>query len=313
MDYIGPREPFLHILWSDIRPPREETKMSLDWNDLKVFLALERGRSARAAAVSLGTSHSTVLRRLQMLEHALGAQVFDRTPEGLVITGPGETLLRKAQQIEADFLEVEREVAGADVVLKGAVRLTAPPALLKYLMLPILADFRAKYPEIKIEIVSTNRFTDLNKRDADIAIRFSEKPDDYLVGRRLPPFHDAIFCARGTTDPQGMGWIGWTNAVLFQERIATTPLSSAPVDWTIPSLELQAQAAREGLGMALLPCVMGDPDDRLQRVIPNFTQPTLTAWLLQHPDLRRLERVRIFAEFVFAAISKQRGFVAGID
>ncbi len=286
--------------------------MSLDWNDLKVFLALERGRSARAAAISLGTSHSTVLRRLQVLEEALGAQVFDRTPDGLVITAPGETLLQKAQQIESDFLEVEREVAGADVTLKGPVRLTAPPAVLKYLMLPILAEFQKEYPEITIEIVSTNKFTDLNKRDADIAIRFSEDPDEYLFGRRLPTFHDAIYCASDIEDLQGMGWISWTNSALFQKRVATTPVSKSPIGWTVPTLELQAQAAREGLGMALLPCIMGDRDSRLQRVVPEFTQPTLTAWLLQHPDLRRLERVRIFSEFIYVAVAKQKGLVAGV-
>ncbi|ABD53639.1 LysR family transcriptional regulator [Jannaschia sp. CCS1] len=290
--------------------------MALDWHDLKVFLAMERGKSARAAAASLGSSHSTVLRRLQALEAALGARVFDRTPDGLAITGAGERLLTKAQQIEADVLEVERDVAQSDIVLKGPVRLTAPPAVLKYLLLPALSQFRADYPDITLDVIATDGFSDLGRRDADIAIRFAANPDEYLVGRTLPPFHDAIYVAAdhsgGPDTGHQDGWIAWTAEQRFQDRIARTPFAASPIGWRLPGLELQAEAARQGLGMALLPCIMGDTDPALKRLAPAFTQPTLPAWLLRHPDLRRLERVRVFAQFLSDKISEQRDFVAGV-
>ncbi len=292
--------------------------MPLDWNNLKVFLAVERGGSARAAATHMGASHSTVLRRLQALEKALGTKVFDRTPDGLVITGHGERLLVKAQQIEAEVLEVERDVAGADIVLQGLVRLTAPPAVLKHLLLPALGAFRVDFPEIDLDVIATDAMTDLSRRDADVAIRFSKAPDDHLVGRRLPTFNDAIYVAREQMDEtthtdqsSNLGWISWPNEEQFRQRISTSPFAKAPVHWRLPDLELQAQAARDGLGMALLPCIIGDRDDRLQRLVPGFTQPTLPAWLLQHPDLRRLERVRVFSQFLYQAIMAQQDFVAG--
>ncbi|SHG83628.1 LysR family transcriptional regulator [Marivita hallyeonensis] len=286
--------------------------MKLDWNDLRVFLALERGASARAAAAQLGTSHSTVLRRLQALEDALNAQLFDRTPEGFVLTGPGERLLVKAQQIEAEVFDVQREIAGSDIELEGPVKLTAPPAVLKYLLLPMLAEFQERYPGIDLEVASTDSFADLDRRDADLAIRFSNSPDEHLVGRRLPEFHDAIYVSKDA-DPSdlSLGWVGWPDRRRFQERIASTPYSDRPIAWQLPGLELQAEAVRQGRGIGLLPCIMGDQDQKMKRMDADFTQPTLPAWLLQHQDLRRLERVRVFADFIFRRITTLKDKVSG--
>ncbi len=292
--------------------------MALDWNDLKVFLALERGGSARAAATQLGTSHSTVLRRLQSLEDALGAKVFDRTPDGLILTGPGARLLVKAQQIEAEVFEVARDVQGADIRLQGPIRLTVPPPVAKYLLLPHLARFREDYPEIDLEVAATYGYSDLGRRDADIAIRFSEAPDDHLVGRQLPQFRDAVYASHAyveancrTAVSDSATWIGWPEAARFASRIARTPFAGHAVAWRLPGLELQAEAARQGLGMALLPCIMGDRDATLVRVQGSRTYDTLPAWLLTHPDLRRLERVRVFARFLADVIGGESGFVGG--
>lgn len=293
--------------------------MALDWNDLKVFLALERGGSARTAAARLGTSHSTVLRRLQALEDALGAQVFDRTPDGLVLTGPGARLLVKAQQIEAEVFEVERDVLGADIRLQGPVRLTVPPPVAKYLLLPHLARFRRDYPEIDLEVVATYGYSDLGRRDADVAIRFAEAPDDHLVGRQLPRFRDAVYASPAYVEAHsevGEGsnavWIGWPDAQRFSKRISQTAFASHPVAWRLPGLELQAEAARQGLGMALLPCIMGDRDPSLTRVPGTATYDTLPAWLLTHPDLRRMERVRVFARTLTDAVVGESAFVGGV-
>lgn len=292
--------------------------MDLDWNDLRVFLALERGGSARAAAAQTGSSHSTVLRRLQALEEALGTRVFDRTPDGLVLTGPGARLLVKAQQIEADVLEVERDVRGADIRLQGPIRLTVPPPVAKYLLLPYLARFRDNYPDIHLEVVATYTFSDLDRRDADVAIRFSEAPDEHLVGRRLPRFCDAVYASRNYVEANfgsGAGadaaWIGWPDARRFLDRVSGTAFGRHKIAWQLPSLELQAEAARQGHGMALLPCIMGDPDPALVRVPGSETYDTLPAWLLTHPDLRRLERVRVFAGIIANAVAEQSDRACG--
>jgi len=294
------------------------SSLALDWNDLKVFLALQRGGSARAASVRLGSSHSTVLRRLQVLERVLGVQLFDRTPDRLTVTEPGLRLMHKAEQIEADVLEAERDVRGADIHLEGAIRLTAPPAVLQFALMQHLAEFRASYPTIDLEVVSTNQMADLDRRDADVAIRFSRSPGEHLVGRRLPEFSDSVYAApryieqhfvpRAETTAE---WIGWIDQARFQTRIAALDLQTRPIAWRLPSMTLQAEAARQGHGMALLPCIMGDGDPTLTRVPNAPIVSNLPAWLLIHPGLRRMERVRVFARFVANRLDQDRIRLSG--
>lgn len=296
----------------------EGIPVQMDWNDLKVFLALERGGSARAASAQLGSSHSTVLRRLQVLEHALGVQLFDRTPEGLILTEPGIRLLHKAEQIEADVLEAERDVRGADIQLQGSIRLTAPPAVLQFVLMPYLAEFRSTYPAIDLDIVASNQFADLDRRDADVAIRFSADPGEHLVGRRLPAFRDAVYATPAYVaahfpagSPTTAQWIGWVDKTRFAARISASGLKDQPVAWRLPGMALQAEAARQNHGMVLLPCIMGDADDQLVRVPGTATVSNLPAWMLTHPGLRRMERVRVFARMMTTRLEEERERLAG--
>ena len=109
--------------------------MQSDWNDLQVFLALERGKTARDAAQRLKCSHSTILRRLDAFEKRIGSRLFDRTPDGFLLTEAGARIVGRAQQLESEMLELERLVDGSDVRLKGPIRLTVPPPLAQFLIL----------------------------------------------------------------------------------------------------------------------------------------------------------------------------------
>ncbi len=289
--------------------------MRNDWNDLQIFLALEREGTARAAANRLKCSHSTISRRLDALETRFGTKLFDRTPDGFTVNASGARILARAQQIEAEMLELERSVIGDDIRLQGDIRLTAPPPLIEFLLFPMLRDFRDQYPLINIELVPSYGYADLSRRDADIAIRFSDKPDDHLVGRRLPPFRDSIYA---TPDyiaarwPDGQPeWISWADSAAFAKHIKATPFPKAPINWRVPSLHLQAEAAAQGLGMASLPVMMGDNNPRLARVPDAGVQDGRPAWLLTHPDLRRMERVRVFAKFLAEAIVAKSDFIGG--
>lgn len=283
--------------------------MLKDWNDLQIFLALEREGTARAAAARLKVSHSTVSRRVDALETRFGVKLFDRTPDGFMVTASGARILARAQQIEADMLELERSVIGDDIRLQGYIRLTAPPPVVEFLLFPILKAFRDRYPLISIEIMSSYGYADLSRRDADIAIRFSEAPDEHLVGRRLPEFRDSVYATRAYIaahwrdgKPVDPAWVGWMQEGAFADHIRKTPFPKAPVAWRLPSLHQQAAAASHGFGMASLPLMMGDANPRLERVPGAGLQSGRPAWLLTHPDLRRLERVRVFAKFLAEGI-----------
>lgn len=292
--------------------------MLSDWNDLQIFLALEREGTARAAASRLKISHSTVSRRVDAMETRFGAKLFDRTPEGFVVNASGARILGRAQQIEAEMLELERSVIGDDVRLQGDIRLTAPPPVVEFLLLPILKAFREKYPLISIRVVSTYNYSDLSRRDADIAIRFSDAPDDYLVGRRLPEFRDSIYATPEyiaahwrEAKPVDPAWVGWMNEAAFSDHMKKTPFSKARVAWRMPSLHQQAAAAAHGFGMVSLPVLMGDANPKLERVPGAGLQSGRPAWLLTHPDLRRMERVRVFAKFLAEALVAQADAIGG--
>ena len=292
--------------------------MQNDWNDLQIFLALERGKTAREAGARLKVSHTTISRRIDAMEKRFETRLFDRTPDGFVPNAAGARILARAQQIEAEMLELERLVVGSDVRLQGDIRLTAPPPVSEYLILPMIAEFKRQYPLITIDLESKYGHADLSRRDADLAIRFSKEPDDYLVGRRLPVFRDAVFASpdyiaehwdgAAPIDPE---WIGWpTDGPLF-ERARKASFPKAKVNWIMPNLNLHAKAAATGLGMASLPCIIGDQFPGLVRVPGGQFTDSHPGWLLTHPDLRRMERVRVFAKFLHEAINAQSKFIGG--
>ncbi|MFQ6553526.1 LysR family transcriptional regulator [Aestuariibius insulae] len=294
--------------------------MQNDWNDLQIFLALERGKTAREAGARLKVSHSTISRRLDAMETRFGTKLFDRTPDGFVPNASGARILARAQQIEAEMMELERIVIGSDVRLQGDIRLTAPPPVCDYLILPMIAEFKAQYPLITIDLESTYDHADLSRRDADLAIRFSEEPDDYLVGRRLPVFGEAVYASPAyiaahwekgrAVDPE---WIGWPTGGPLFDRARKASFPKARINWIMPNLNLHARAAAHGLGMTSIPCVMGDQYPGLVRVPGTQITATHPGWLLTHPDLRRMERVRVFAKFLAEAILGKADLVGGLD
>lgn len=289
-----------------------------DWNDLQIFLALERAGTARGAGARLKVSHSTVSRRLDAMEKRFGTRLFDRTPEGFVPNASGARILARAQQIEAEMMELERAVIGNDIRLQGNIRLTAPPPVTEYVLLPMLEKFQAEYPLISIELNSTYGHADLSRRDADLAIRFSDKPDDYLVGRRLPEFRETVYASpeyiaahwdgEKAIDP---AWIGWEEDGPLSLRARKTNFPKALVKWKMPNLSLHTRAAIQGLGMASLPCTIGDSTKELKRVPGAKLVDSYPGWLLTHPDLRRMERVRVFAKFLAEEIIAKSDFIGG--
>jgi len=249
------------------------------------------------------------LRRLEAFEQRIGTRLFDRTPEGFQITDAGSNILGSAQQIEAEMLELERLVDGRDTQLEGTIRLTVPPPIVQYLLLPVLVDFKTLYPLIDIELVSTYSYTDLSRRYADIAIRFTHKPDDHLIARRLPDFFDAIYASPTylrkhwkKEKPVKPEWIGWPDKEMFKSRVKKTQFAKAKIAWSMPSMPLQVEATRQGMGMALLPTIVGENTPGIRRVPGTETYKGRPAWIMRHPDLRRLERAKVFTDFVAEAI-----------
>ena len=294
----------------------------LDWDDLRYLLAVARGGGLAAAARSLGVNHSTVFRRLNALEEALGVRLFDRQPSGYQTTQAGGDLAATAQRVEAEMLALGRRLAGQDTRLGGSLRITAPDDIAQKLLMAPITNFLSMYPEVRLEVVIDNRMVSLTRREADVAVRPTLEPPDTLVGRRLGRLGSAVYGAKkraSAVSPEGLDglatqpWIAWDEGLgpATVARWMAHTLPKATIVYRSNSLLNQLAACRGGLGLAVLPTFLGDPEPDLLRIRPPQEELVTDLWLLTHPDLRRTARVRVFLDFLFEALRAARPLLAG--
>lgn len=287
----------------------------LDWDDLRVFMTALRAGSMASAGKALGVNASTIHRRIGRLEQRLGVRLAERSRSGLEATAAGRDLLAGIEAMETAVETSALRLAGQDLQLEGVVRMTAPDDIAAKLLLPVLDEFHRDYPGIRIELPLDNRFLNLTRREADIALRPTLEPPPNLAGRRIASLSSAIYGLPrfgGGRAIARLPWIGW------DEGAGPPPL----VEWQrryIPAKNLrlrsnsmlnQALAAEAGLGVAILPCFLGDSCAGLTRIVEDPAWST-DLWLLTHPDLRQVARVRALLDFLYDALRGQRALLAG--
>ena len=274
----------------------------MNWDDVRVFLAIARSGSVRGAASAMNVSHSTVLRRLDSFEESLGVALFHRVPTGYDLTTDGWALLPRAEALEQDAIAFEREAMGHDRERGGKITLTMPEPVAIHYLAEHLVEFRAAHSGIELEIIFTYDVLDLARRAADVAIRFSNAPDEALIGRRLPRFEDAYYAtpsyleAHPPDDPEsGARWLGWRDDMRW---VVNSPYPNLPVEWRIPNVSVQAAMCKAGFGLAQLPCFIGDRSDELVRLPGTSIAPGFSVWVLYHPDLKATARIQILTDFL---------------
>lgn len=249
------------------------------WDDIAVFLALYRERTTGRAATALGCSQPTIVRRLASLEHELGLNLFDRTPAGLVPTDAAHSLLSQAEKVERAVCEFTTEVGSLAGTGLNIIRLTFLDHF-ERLLIPVLRQFRARWPGIQTELLASDRIYDLARGEADIGIRGRDRPSgDEIVVHELPP----------------TGWTVYASAHLSPEEIPHSPeeVGSHPLAlvegspghlpvyrWlaSLPAHEATAMrcsnfralrsALVSGAAVSALPCTIGDGDPELVRCFP---------------------------------------------
>lgn len=287
----------------------------LDWNDIRIFLALFRGGTVRRAADELGMSHSTVSRHLTELETGLNAVLFTRSRDGLLPTALAMQILSKAEEVEARIQDLQRSAASVEENLTGKIRLTCPPLLAQLMVMPIIADFTRRYPGIEVSLSSSYDFDDLMRGQVDIALRAQTAPDDNLVGRRLPDFTDYVYAAPDYIaghwfegEDTNATWLGYGPGT---DWIKTTPFPRATQRHEVGDMMGLAQAAIAGMGMTIQPCYYADQLDGLERIPGTGPVAKRPLWVLTHPDLRNSTRIRTFMRFLGDGIAKQAPRITG--
>jgi molybdate transport repressor ModE-like protein len=297
-----------------------------DWNELRLVLAVSRAGSLTGAAKALGVDHSTAFRRLQALEGRLGLPLFERLPGGVYEpTGAGSRLAASAERIEDEVHAAARDVAGRDRRLSGRLRVTSSETLAYRLLTEQVARFRRAHPGIVVELAIDNRVLNLSRREADVALRPARPREGDLWGRKLAEvawtaYGAAHYLAEvpplaSATDLSAHPLIGWeegTAGIKAAEWLAEVAPNAAFV-YRTNSVVNQLVAARAGIGLAVLPCYLGDPEPGLVRALPGGPVPALERelWIVTHQDLRRTARVRAFFDVVAEGLGAGRALIDG--
>jgi DNA-binding transcriptional LysR family regulator len=291
----------------------------MQWDDLRYILAVASRGSLSGAARSLGVHHATVLRRVDSFEKKLGLRLFERLPTGYVLTAGGEELIAAARHIDETVTALERKLAGQDLRLSGVVRVTTTDTLMGSILPDILAEFHEINPGIQVEIAVANLMFNLTKRDADVAIRPAKDPPGTLIGRRVAKIAFAIYAsprylakhkASKLADHQ---WIGLDDSLAGTSVAQWMRSKLAQREMTLRADSLLAlrQAAQAGLGLAALPCYLGDTASDLICVHRPIPEMETALWILTHEDLRHTARIRAFTEFAANALSRRRPLLEG--
>ncbi|HVJ42651.1 MAG TPA: LysR family transcriptional regulator [Dongiaceae bacterium] len=296
---------------------RQQAGESLNWDDLRLFLPVARSGRLTEAATLLQLSISTVARRLAQLEQDLGLSLFLRSQSGYALTEDGRRLLRKAEAVETAMFGVNR-LADA-VATKGHVRVALPEGFALQIILPRLSAFRAAHPAIALDLVTGPFSLDLMRRESDIALRLVKPTDNDLLLRKLGRMAHGIYAARHLAPKQAerlpkLAWPAEMRRLPIAEATAAWIADTgnpADSDLALNSLNALAAAAANGLGRALLPCVVGDAAPGLRRIAGPAGLFTQEIFLVLHRDLRLSPRMRAVADFLADSILAAADQLAG--
>lgn len=295
----------------------------LEWGDLRFLLALARSRSLSGAARSLGVEHTTVSRRLASIEAALGARLFDRTPDGHVASAAGQRALAHAQAIEAHALALEREVTGMDARVSGTVRITALDAFIDDFLLPNLPVLQRKHPDLLIVATPEARVVSLARREADVAIRYYTPTDPDFVARKLADVASAVYASRSyierrgrprtAADLDGHDRVAYAPELAHasEERWLVDHAAGARIALQVGSPGAYRAALQAGIGIGIYECHSADRDPDLVRL---WREPVLMEhwWAVVHVEIARAARIRAVMGFLSEVAASNRDRLAGI-
>jgi len=284
----------------------------VNWDDIRIFLAVARSGTTTSAARRLGVNQSTVSRRVKQLESDAGVAVFERQASGLHLTEAGREIVEAAEQVEERFAVLGRHVFGRDVRLTGKIRLSLPDFMV-VCVAPILVEFAEAYPDIELEVSVANAHVSLSRREADVILRLGASAPEHLVGRRIAKTSVAVYGAPryldrvGTSELPAMDWVRWEEAwrQIPPERWLDKHVAPNRVRARVNNQTTHTELAAAGLGVGFYLCGTADNDPRLRRISDAFPF-NLALWLLTHEDLRGTARIAAFMGFVGDRLVAQR-------
>lgn len=280
----------------------------LDWNDLKVLVAVAEQRNLKKAAEELGVNPSTVWRKIQALERQLGSQLLAGDRGGYQVTENGESVIEHARKMSAHADAIQHHACATHLEIRGLIRITAPGNLAWEVLPPLLHQFRQLHPDVTFELTEDAALVDVGKQEADIALRGSREAPDNTIAHYLTPVRWGVFGAKSLTGEEPLT----VEALVQLPIIGYTRLENPGTRWLgryarqayMPvrcnSLSAAYQCAVTGMGLAVLP---ENHQGALQGVYYLPQEYDSSLWLLTHPEMRNAARIRAFWDFLIEALS----------
>lgn len=284
----------------------------LNWDNLRFVLAVANQGSIAAAARELGVNRSTVLRRIAAFQENLNCRIFEQTATGYALTPQAERMIDAARDVENTLFDMQREIVGSELRLAGELRVTTTDSLMVSIFGPVLASFQRLHPEIVVDVLITNNVLDLNRRDADVAVRPTNVIDRGLVGHKIRALPFGLFASHDYAESvAGCDWRDY-RWVGVESAVRATALGKW-LDTTVPDDRVCSRSdsfvairvvLENGLGVGVLPRFLGESSPHLRLVEgPSVEVLTTGLWAITHEGLVRSARVSAFVDHVKAALS----------
>lgn len=290
--------------------------MKLDWDHLKIFLAVARSGQILAAAHALKLDHATVSRRLNALETQLQARLFERSPAGCVLTDAGTQLLPMAEKVETDVTNIESSVTAANLELSGTVKIGAADGFGTYFLAAAMGELVRSHPALNLKLMPLPKDFSVSKREVDIAITLQPPTDGRLICQRLINYQLNLF----VSDLYPKRDAPFAQIGDLADHTAVTPIlefsyptmdffheiaEQAQTTYECASVAAQLEAVQAGVGVGVLPNYMAKGLPSLHMILPHISYRR-TYWLVSHPDGRDVARVATARRLIFDTVRKNR-------
>ncbi|AUW40862.1 LysR family transcriptional regulator [Rhizobium leguminosarum] len=289
----------------------------MNWDDIRIFLAVARTGQILAASKRLGLNHATLSRRLTSLEEALKTRLFIRRTNGCELTAEGEVFLASAERMETEMLAAQASLGHTDTAIAGTVRVGAPDGFGVSFLAPRMGRLIERHPELKIQLVPVPRSFSLSQREADIAITLERPEQGRLVSSKLTDYTLGLYASRDYLASQGTPAdidalkahprIGYVEDLIFTASLnfSGEVMRSWDASFEISTAIGQTEAVRSGAGIGILHDYIARQYPELQRILPEVSIRR-AYWTTYHETARDLMRVRSVADFLQELVSAER-------
>ena len=283
-----------------------------NWDDIKYFLQVAKSGNVTSASTVLGVNHSTVSRRIKALEKQYGTRLFERVPSGYELTDAGSAIIEMAEMMENTSQQISRQLFSRDSRLKGVINLTMPHDLLDHCLMSEVSEFQLTYPEITLNLEVARGVKNLAAREADVAVRLSPAPPDYLIGTEITKLQHGIYVHHSFVNQGKIKLIVWQNEQEKPEW-AQKHFPNSEIVLRVDDCHSMLTAVKMGIGIARLPCFLPDTiaDPCVRRLELELPPSSWGVWVLSHIDLRNTLRVKRCRDFLRDALVEKQAYFQG--